>query len=74
MRILATLTVTETDPLLKKLQAISPKLQSQCAAMVKNTVGVLVWKLPLVVLINKCLVTDIICIVFKKKNLIAIIF
>jgi hypothetical protein len=63
-----------TDLLSKKLQAISPKLQSQCATTVKNTVGVLVWKLPLVVLINKCLVTDIICIVSKKKNLIAIIF
>ena len=74
MRILAMLRVTESDPFLKKLQAVSPKLQSQCAATGKNTVGVFVWKHPLVVLINKCLVTDIICIVSKKKNLIAIIF
>ena len=68
------LRVIKTNSLLKKLQAISPKLQSQCAATVKNTVGRLVWKLPLVVRINKCLVTDIICIVCKKKNLTAIIF
>ena len=74
MRILAMLRVIKTNSLLKKLQAISQKLQSQCAATVKNTVGQLVWKLPLVVRINKCLVTDIICIVSKKKNLIAIIF